>query len=103
MTFAEMAVPAGMPLSDAARIIEEAIEGAGLRVTSRGTLVQYPGSIHWHVKRGKEAGTLEITLLNRERYIRLAVHANRAGTWTADALTQLADDLRERLPNPAEG
>ena len=97
MTVEEMAVPVGMSLSDAARHIEEAVDRAGLRVSLRGTLAQYPGSLHWHLKRGKEAGTLEITLLNRERYIRFAVHENRAGTWTTDALAQLADTLRERL------
>jgi len=97
MTAEEMAVPVGMSLSNAARQIEEAIEGAGLRVSLRGTLAQYPGSLHWHLKRGKESRTLEITLLNRERYIRFAVHDNRTGAWTTDALAQLADTLRERL------
>lgn len=93
----------GISLSDAARSIEECALAEELRVTLRETLPQYPGSLHWHWKRGREAGILEITLLNRERRITLAVEANRAGTWTTETLQRMSDTLRQKLGRKEAG
>lgn len=93
MTLEDVAVPTGVPLTQAAQAIEDFVETAGLRVTLRGTLSEHPGSIHWHIKRGKESGTLEATLLNRERRILLDVRKGREGKWTAGALEALGAAL----------
>ena len=89
----EIAVAPGVPLAQIAQKIEDFVETAGLRVTTRTTLAEYPGSIHWHIKRGKEAGTLEATLFNRERRVGLNVRKGREGVWTAEALEALSAAL----------
>jgi hypothetical protein len=97
MTLDEFPLRPGTALADAAQAIEEAIIAEGLRVTLRDTLAKYPGCIHWHLKRGKETGTLEITLLNRERRVELAVQAGRDGTWTEETLERLSATLNSKL------
>src|SRR4051794_41704257 len=49
------------PGIDAMAVVESACASAGLTITMRGTLAAYPGCVHWHLKRGRERGTLEIT------------------------------------------
>ncbi len=82
----EIDLPKTYPLADAAQTVEVAATATGLRMTLRGTLGMYPGCIHWHFKRGKESGTLEVTLLNWERRILISVRENRRGPWTDDAV-----------------
>ena len=93
MLLHDVDLPAEIPLGDAARLVESMAEAEGLRITLRGTLAQHPGSLHWHFKRGREPGTLEVTLLQRERCIRLAVQAGRIGPWTTGAIERLAAAL----------
>ncbi len=97
MRYDEIDLPPTLPLKEAARAIDEVTAAQGLRITSLGTLGEYPGSIHWHVKRGKEAGTLEITLLNRERRLQFSVRDNRQGPWTEAGLEAVSDAVRARL------
>jgi hypothetical protein len=93
MRLHDVNLPPGMTAADAARLVESAAEAEGLRIKLRTTLAQHPGSIHWHYKRGREPGTLEMTLLQRERCIRLAVQAGRIGPWTAEAMERLITTL----------
>jgi hypothetical protein len=95
MAYEEINLPRAFSLVDAAQAIEDAAAKLDLRVTQRGTLTEHPGSIHWHFKRGRESGTLEATLLNRERRIALSVRDNRRGAWTDDALQSLAVTLQD--------
>ena len=94
MTYEEIDLPLGFTLARAAQAIEDGATLLGLRVSLRGTLGIHPGCIHWHLKRGKEAGTLEVTLLNPERRIVLSVRENRMGVWTEPALEALAQSLQ---------
>ncbi len=73
MEYDEIDLPSALPLANAAQAVEDHALALDLRVTQRSTLAQFPGSIHWHFKRGKETGTLEVTLLNRERRLQLSV------------------------------
>jgi hypothetical protein len=97
MTYDEIDLPRSFPLADAARVIEEACDAEGLRVASRGTLATHPGSIHWHYKKGREAGAMEITLLNRERRILLSVAENRVAAWSEPTLERLSEMLINRV------
>lgn len=95
--FSGIDLPPVFPLADAARLIESCAHAEGLRVAQRGTLAQFPGCIHWHFKRAGEPGTLEITLLNRERRVLFAVWEKRAGPWTTEAMTRLEAALSAAL------
>ena len=103
MTYDEIDLPRSVSLADAARAIEEACEAEGLRVGSRDTLASHPGSIHWHYKKGREAGTLEVTLLNRERRILLSVAEKRVAPWSESAMENISETLINRLQRSPGG
>ncbi len=77
--------------------LERALLASGLTVKLRTTLKQFPGSLHWHVKRGRAPGTLEITLLPAQRHAWFSIHSNRRGEWIAAVLS----DLKQALEAPA--
>jgi len=87
----------GRPVSRAERLIESACARAGLSVRSKRTLAGYPGSVHWHIYKGREPGTLEITLLGRTGPVRFSVHPRRMAAWIPGALRRLRSVLKRRL------
>ena len=83
-------LPAGASMTQIERAIDQAIAACGLAVTLRGTLRRFPKSVHWHVKRGRERGTLEITLWPRESRAWFTIQDGRR--WIS-AMTQLLCDM----------
>ena len=77
--------------------MERCFGEAGLRVAMKGTLAAHKGCVHWHLKRGKERGTLEVTLWPAQRRVWLSVHANRGAEWVEGALRDLAGALPRAL------
>jgi hypothetical protein len=80
---------------EVARGIDLAIVESGLRVTMRGTLRKFPGCVHWHVKRGREAGTLEITVWEGRAWF--TIQEGRKGKWVEEGMGLLVDALRRRM------
>ena len=76
------------------RSIDLAIAQSGLNVTLRASLRKFPGSVHWHVKRGKESGTLEITFWPQEHRAWFTIQAGRKGEWIEGALTSIMAAIR---------
>jgi hypothetical protein len=97
MTEVEFTVPQGYSLSGAASLIEKACLGCGLRVSTRVTLNSYPGSIHWHVKRGIQSGTLEVTLWEAKRRVWASVQDGRRAAWIDEALPRVKDAVETAL------
>ena len=97
MTEVEFTVPPGCNLSGAASLIEKACQGCGLRVSTRATLSSYPGCVHWHVKRGIQPGTLELTLWETKRRVWASVQDGRRATWIDEALPQVKDAVETAL------
>jgi len=97
----EIPLPAGVDVESIEGTLVEACEQMGLRVRMRSTLAAYRGSLHWHLKRGNERGILEVTFVPEPTRLWLAVHANREGTWTDEAVTHLPTLLRQALKQPA--
>jgi hypothetical protein len=93
----EIDVPSTADLTDLDEAIEDAAAAAGLHVTLRGGLTQYPGATHWHFKRGDERGTLEITWWPREMRLWLSVHDNRDAQWIEPAMRMIQQALNARL------
>jgi hypothetical protein len=85
------------PLNHAESIIESACAAEGLRLTLKGTLKAYPGCIHWHYKRGGEAGTLEITLWKSTPRLWFKVSDSRQGTWIDEAIARLIANIQQKL------
>jgi hypothetical protein len=93
----EFTVPQGCNLSGAASLIEKACQGCGFRVSARETLSSYPGSVHWHVKRGIQPGTLELTLWETKRRVWASVQDARRAAWIDEALPRVKDAVETAL------
>ncbi len=73
--------------------IEAACAAHGLTRTMRATLHAYPGCVHWHYKRSRQSGTLEVTMWPQERRAWFAVHSNRGAAWIDDVITAIGAAL----------
>lgn len=79
------------------RSIDAAIAGAGLAVTLRASLKKFPGCVHWHVRRGREPGTLEITYWPQEHRAWFTIQDGRRAEWIDEQATILADAIGRRI------
>src|SRR5689334_1210295 len=71
------------------RAVESACAELDLTATLKGTLAAYAGSTHWHWKRGRERGVLEITLWPAGRRLWISVQSGRTGYWTSQVAERL--------------
>ena len=93
----EFTVPQSYSLSGAAPLIEKACRECELRVSTRATLSSYPGCIHWHIKRGIQSGTLELTLWEAKRRVWASVQDGRRAAWIDEALPRVKDAVETAL------
>jgi hypothetical protein len=61
------------------------------------TLKTIPGGAHWHIRKGRGSGTLEVTLDATASELRVAVHENRRGSWAGATLESFAASLKATL------
>jgi hypothetical protein len=80
--------------------IETCLADYGLQVRKRGILRTYPGSIHWHIEKPGERGTLEVTLWPAEHRLWLAVQARRRARWIEDILPQIKARIEQHINAP---
>ena len=73
----------------------------GLHVAMKGTLASYPGCVHWHYKKQREKGTLELTLLPGGRRIWASVHSGRKASWIETLLPRVRRDVELALRRTA--
>ncbi|NIK79757.1 hypothetical protein FHS15_004924 [Paenibacillus castaneae] len=66
--------------------IEEIINTYGLNITQKTTLSTMKGSIHYHLKQGKEAGVLELTYWPSKNRLWTEIHDNRLADWNKDII-----------------
>jgi hypothetical protein len=90
----ELPIPKQLRDSDTERAIDGAILSAGLRVALRGSLKKFPGCVHWHIKNGSLAGTLELTWLPSERRAWFSIQNGRKAKWIQAKLEQIAHVLQ---------
>lgn len=110
MTELPVPIPPAPSLSDrdVAESVSRAVIELGLIVSMFGTLRAYPGSRHWHLRRGSSSGTLEVTWRPAERRLCVSYHANRTGEWVEELAGKLAEQIGRQLaaqersgPSPA--
>ncbi|MFD1021024.1 hypothetical protein [Thalassobacillus hwangdonensis] len=82
--------------------IEELAGRHGLKLTQRTTLSTKKGSYHWHFKKGKEKGVLEITYWPKRHQLWLDIHDNRRAEWNLEIIERLAEDLSEHFCGKVE-
>jgi hypothetical protein len=73
--------------------IEKACKAAGLQLTMKTSLKTLPDNEHWHFKKGKLKGVLEITLLPNDNRLVLGCKSNRGGDWIDSLIVQLSQAL----------
>lgn len=79
------------------RSIDRAIVDTGLTVTLRGSLRKFPGCVHWHVKRGRGPGTLEITYWPQPRRAWFTIQDGRGAEWIDGQIKLLTEAIRRRV------
>ena len=87
-----------IPLTGGAPRIDRSIAHSGLSIVMRGSLKKFPGSVHWHVKRGKEGGTLKITYWPERNRAWFTVQNGRKGQWIDPAIEDLMKRLKKQDP-----
>jgi hypothetical protein len=93
----EVKLPASIDLKPVEGLVQETCRARGLNITVKTSLVSYPGSVHWHFRKGAARGTLEVTFWESGRRLWISVHSNRAGSWTTGELRDLKSDLERGL------
>ena len=71
------------------RDIERACASLGLMRTMRTSLKTLPANTHWHYKRGKENGVMEITLLHDTGSVTISYADGRYAQWIDKAIDAL--------------
>jgi hypothetical protein len=70
---------------------------AGLTTTLKTSLRKYPGCTHWHFKRGKQKGTLEMTYWPNQNKLWFTVRADRQADWMSVTLALLQKSIETEL------
>jgi hypothetical protein len=81
------------------RAIDQAVIDTGLHVTMRSSLRKFPGSVHWHVKRAGESGTLEITFWPQQRRAWFSIRNGRQSEWIEKSMKALGETIGRRTGN----
>jgi hypothetical protein len=97
MLEAELNVPDGTSTDAVVRIIEHVCTANHLICTLKGSLVGYPGSVHWHFKKGIQKGILEVTWWGAEHRLWFKVAKNRIGDWIEDSIPRLKEQIEKSL------
>jgi hypothetical protein len=94
-------VPANVTPENVVATIDAAIAALGLNVALLASLKSFPGSTHWHLKRGREPGTLEITWWPSRRRLWIKIQAGRSAAWIGKTAPQLKELIQLRFSQPA--
>lgn len=97
MVEVEIRVPPGVDWAHAELAVESVCAAEGLAIALKATLVRFPGSIHWHVTRPRQLGTLEVTLWESRRRIWLSTRSGRTAPWTDAVAPRLQESLEAKL------
>lgn len=93
----EIPLPPDMECAKVAHAIDDVIAEMGLTVTLRDSLRKFPGCTHWHVKNGRDPGTLEITLWPQEHRAWFSIQSGRTAPWIDERVKWIAQLLEERF------
>ena len=91
----DVEIPESVQSTDLMEAIERICVVHQLHCTLKGTLVTYPGSLHWHFKKGKQKGTLEITWWESKNRLWFKVANGRTGEWMEESMIQIKLELQK--------
>jgi len=93
----ELQVPADAKSDLVVTVVEQVCDAHDLTQALKGTLVSYPGCTHWHLKKDKQKGTLEITWWESENRLWFKVANGRTGKWIDEMLPKLKMEIESTL------
>lgn len=93
----DVRIQAKATLANAARVIEALCAREGLSLKLKGSLSTHPTSVHWHFRRGRESGTLEITWWRSAGRIWFSTHRGREAAWIQASVRRLRAALERRF------
>jgi hypothetical protein len=93
----QLQIPDGVNTNALVRVIERICIANGLSCTLKGTLAGHPGCVHWHFRKGKQKGILEITWWEMEGRLWFKVAQNRTGEWIEDGILLLKEQIERSL------
>ena len=93
----ELLIPADARSEAVVKVIEQVCFANELTCALRGTLASYPGCVHWHYKKDRQKGTLEITWWDVEKRLWFKVAKGRTGEWIEDTLPKLKEEIEGNL------
>ena len=93
----ELQIPDSVESEAVLRIVEQVCASKELTCSLKATLVSYAGSIHWHFRRGKQRGTLEITGWESEQRLWFKVASGRTSEWILKSIPQLKEQIEKLL------
>ena len=96
----DLRIPDSLEAEAVIRIVEQVCASNDLTCGRKGTLVSYPGSIHWHFRRISDKGTLEITWWESENRLWFKVADGRVGKWIDEILPKLKQEIESSLRRP---
>src|ERR1700730_8875921 len=85
----EFEIPKGCDAKSVERTVERLCHTRGLFMALKGSLSQYPGSIHLHFKKDRKKGTLELTLYPEKSRLWSKVQAGRKALWIDETIRDL--------------
>jgi hypothetical protein len=73
----ELEVPKNCNFDYAKKVIEQCSREEGLEITLTGSLSTFPGSTHWHLKKERERGVVEVMVWPMKKRIWFSVQKGR--------------------------
>jgi hypothetical protein len=77
--------------------IEGIIKEFNLTITQKTTLSTMKGTIHYHLKKGKLPGVLELTYWPQKKRLWIEIHDNRKSEWNENIISSFAERIADRL------
>jgi hypothetical protein len=93
----DLQIPDSVEAEAVIRMVEQVCASNDLTCSRKGTLVGYPGSIHWHFKRNGYKGTLEITWWESGQRLWFKVAKGRTSEWILEILPRLKEQMEKML------
>jgi len=93
----QLQIPDSVNTNALVRVVENICIANCLTCTLKGTLAGYPGCVHWHFRRGRQKGILEMTWWEMEHRLWSKVAGNRTGEWIEDSIPLLKEQIERSL------
>ncbi len=94
MTDFPVTLAAGLAPQRVESLVEGCCRELGLIPAMKSSLAKYPGSIHWHFRKPRAVGTLEMTLWPAKARLWITIQDGRRTPWTEETVPELMQRLQ---------